>query len=170
MEIIGSKAPLSDIHHHLGASPASSSLWPQAFSDSLVKLSSTNLIFIYNFVLLFTPVYILLYFLWNFFSSFLVSYYCTGSSSWDLQKCLQYILAKFIPPSLSIISFLYILRTISTGFIFIYILLHEHTIFPLYLPSYTLFLYPLPLTGTKPQTGSVLPSSSLFLKKDIFVV
>jgi hypothetical protein len=56
---------------------------------------------------------------------------------------------------------------VSAGLIFhFHIWVHN---IPTIFTSYTLSLYPPPLTGANLKTRTVLPSCSLFLKKDIFV-
>jgi hypothetical protein len=93
-----------------------------------------------------------------FLFNFLLSYYCfTGSSFWHLQKCLQYILAKFThsiilldhPPSS-------VLRIVSADLIFLFSFdYHNHP--PILFPY--IFLSP---SSTNPQIVPDLRSCSLF--------
>jgi hypothetical protein len=101
---------------------------------------------------------------WYSFFLYLLSYcYCTKGTLWHLQS--SYICHSWIhllhhsplsPLPHSCNSFI---RSHFSIFIPVY------TVFAPYSPSYTLSLYPLPCTRTNSQTGPVLPSCSLFLKK-----
>jgi hypothetical protein len=49
------------------------------------------------------------------------------------------------------------------------IFIHAYIIVPSHSFFYTLLLYPAPPTGTNPQTGSALPSCSVFEKRHFYL-
>jgi hypothetical protein len=80
-------------------------------------------------------------------------------------KFLQYIIFEFTPPTI-----LYPLSHLWNSFNRSHFstVIHEYIIFPSHSSPCILSLYPLPPSGTNPQTGCVFPFCSLFLEKRHF--
>jgi hypothetical protein len=86
---------------------------------------------------------------------------------WNIQKSLKYILVNFTPSLFCFLSATSILRIASKSLVVPCSLI---SIYFRHLHPPPPFIYILTTpTDTKPQTRPVLLSSSLFLKKDIFL-